>query len=57
MVRVRVFDRDGKLVGPLESPKLVLSIKEWKGRLTPEQYEVLPSKGTERPFTGKPQPL
>ncbi|HVM20226.1 MAG TPA: peptide-methionine (R)-S-oxide reductase MsrB [Egibacteraceae bacterium] len=34
------------------SNPLQLSEEEWRERLTPEQYEVLRNKGTERAFTG-----
>jgi len=52
MVQVRVFNRNGELVGPVESPKLVLSDAEWQKRLSREQFQVLRAKGTERPFCG-----
>lgn len=32
--------------------KLVLSDEEWRAKLTPEQYEILRRKGTERAFSG-----
>lgn len=32
---------------------MLTSDQEWKEKLTPEQYDVLRNKGTERAFTGK----
>jgi peptide methionine sulfoxide reductase msrA/msrB len=52
MIKVHVFNRDGQLVGPIETAKLELSDSEWQKRLTSEQFEILRSKGTERPFCG-----
>ena len=34
------------------SERLELADEEWQARLTPEQYEILRRKGTERAFTG-----
>src|SRR5438093_1096759 len=35
------------------SAKVQMTDQEWRQRLSPEQYEVLRQKGTERAFTGK----
>lgn len=52
MVAVHVYNRSGELVGPVDSPPLVLSDEEWKKRLTPEQFRILRHQGTERAFCG-----
>lgn len=36
-----------------KTPKLNLSEKEWKEKLTSEQFRVLRNKATDTPFTGK----
>lgn len=52
VVLVKVFNRQGKLVGPVESPRLELTLSEWRRRLTAEQFAVLRSSGTEPAFCG-----
>src|SRR5262245_57918505 len=52
MIRIKVFNSKGELVGPIETEKLVLTDAQWHKRLSDEQFEILRSKDTERPFCG-----
>jgi methionine-R-sulfoxide reductase len=49
---VKVFNRQGQLVGPVEAARVVKTDAEWSKQLTPEQFRVARGKGTERPFCG-----
>ena len=51
-IRVKVLDRQGNLVGPLEVPRVEKTDAEWRAHLTAEQFQVARAKGTERPFCG-----
>jgi methionine-R-sulfoxide reductase len=51
-MRLKLIDSTGRLVGPVEAPRVLKSDAEWRAQLSRDQYEVARAKGTERPFCG-----
>ena len=49
---VTLISKEGKLAGPVVVPKVVKTDEEWKKILTPEQFRILRTQGTEAAFCG-----
>ena len=51
-MQVKVFNKQGQLVGPVESAKIVKTDEEWRAQLTRDQFRIARAKGTEPSFCG-----
>src|SRR5438045_9220410 len=54
IVKVKVFNAHGELIGPIETPRVTKTDEQWQAQLTPKQYGIARAKGTEPAFCGKP---
>ncbi|HEY0007274.1 MAG TPA: peptide-methionine (R)-S-oxide reductase MsrB [Tepidisphaeraceae bacterium] len=51
-MKVQLINKQGQLIGPIDSPRVEKPDDQWQKQLTREQYLVARGKGTERPFCG-----
>ena len=51
-MRLKLIDRNGRLVGPIDTPRVEKTDAEWRALLTAEEFAIARGKGTERPFCG-----
>ncbi len=51
-VKVKVFNANGELVGPIEESKVVKTDAQWRAQLGQATYEIARAKGTEPSFCG-----
>src|ERR1022692_581447 len=51
-MKLRVFNSQGQLVGPVDVKRVVKTDDEWRAQLTPAQFNIARGKATERAFCG-----
>ena len=52
-VTVRIMGENGKLTEPIEMPKVIKTVDQWRKQLTPEVFNITRDEGTETAFCGR----